>query len=123
MPACAVDYRNKKDLIENFVDSVSATGEIDDEWRAYVAARREAELDEIIGSENLRRDETRAFIDAAFRDGAIQTTGTAITKVLPPVSRFAAGGGHGEKKQRVLTKLSAFFERFFGLSSAGNVDG
>ncbi len=61
--------RNKKDLIENFVDSVSASGEIDDEWRAYVAARREAELDEIIEAENLRRDETHAFIDAAFRDG------------------------------------------------------
>jgi type I restriction enzyme R subunit len=115
--------RNKKDLVENFVDSVSATGEIDDEWRAYVAARREAELDEIIEAENLRRDETHAFIDAAFRDGAIQTTGTAITKVLPPVSRFAAGGGHGEKKQRVLSKLSDFFERFFGLSSTGNSDG
>ena len=115
--------RNKKDLIENFVDSVSATGEIDYEWRAYVTARREAELDEIIEAENLRRDETYAFINAAFRDGAIQTTGTAITKVLPPVSRFAAGGGHGEKKQRVLTKLSTFFERFFGLSSTGNSDG
>ena len=55
--------RNKKDLIEDFVDSVSATGEIDDEWRAYVAARREAELNEIIEAENLRPEETRAFID------------------------------------------------------------
>jgi type I restriction enzyme R subunit len=111
--------RNKKDLIEDFVDAVSATGEIDDEWGAYVAARREAELSEIIEAENLRPDETRAFIDSAFRDGAIQTTGTAITKVLPPVSRFSASGGHGEKKQLVLTKLSAFFERFFGLSATG----
>jgi type I restriction enzyme, R subunit len=115
--------RNKKDLIEDFVDSVSATGEIDDEWRAYVAARREAELNEIIKAENLRPDETRAFIDAAFRDGVIQTTGTGITKVLPPVSRFSASGGHSEKKQRVLTKLGAFFERFFGLSSTGGSDG
>src|SRR5580698_8274461 len=85
--------RNKKDLIENFVDSVSATGEIDDEWRAYVAAQRETELNDIIESENLRPPETHTFIDAAFRDGAIQTTGTAITKVLPPVPRFTADGG------------------------------
>ena len=84
--------RNKKDLIENFVDSVSATGEIDDEWRAYVAAQREAELKEIIGAEDLCPHEKHAFIDAALRDGAIQTTGTAITKGLPPVPRFAAGG-------------------------------
>jgi type I restriction enzyme R subunit len=115
--------RNKKDLIEDFVESVSATGEIDDEWVAYVAAHREEELNEIIEAENLRPDETRAFIDAAFRDGAIQTTGTAITKVLPPVSRFSASGGHSEKKQRVLTKLSAFFGRFFGLSTSVGSDG
>jgi hypothetical protein len=37
---------------------------------------------------------------------------------IPPVSRFSADGGHGEK-QRVVTKLGVFFERFFGLSSGG----
>jgi type I restriction enzyme R subunit len=109
--------RNKKDLIEAFVDSVSVDGEVDEEWRTYIAARREAELITIIETESLRPDETRAFVETAFRDGAIQTTGTAITKVLPPVSRFSVAGGHSEKKQRVLVKLGEFFERFFGLSS------
>src|SRR4029079_19183924 len=80
--------RNKKDLIEDFVDSVSATGEIDDEWSTYVAARREAELNEIIEAENLRPEETRAFIDAAFRARAIPTTGHAHTRVRPPSSRL-----------------------------------
>lgn len=47
------------------------------------------------------------------------SAGTAITKVLPPSSRFSATGGHGEKKQRVLSKLGVFFERFFGLASGG----
>jgi type I restriction enzyme, R subunit len=56
-------------------------------------------------------------VETAFRDGQIRTTGTAITKVLPPVSRFSAAGGHGEKKQNVIAKLGAFFDRFFGLSS------
>jgi hypothetical protein len=44
-------------------------------------------------------------------------TGTAITAVFPPTSRFAADGGHGAKKQRVLDRLSTFFERFAGLSA------
>ncbi|MDZ4178482.1 MAG: type I restriction endonuclease subunit R, partial [Coriobacteriia bacterium] len=109
--------RNKKDLIEAFVDSVSATGEIDEEWQAFIRARREAELHAIIESEGLHPDKTRAFVETAFRDGAIQTTGTAITKVLPPVSRFSPDGGHSEKKQRVLSKLGEFFERFFGLGA------
>ncbi len=111
--------RNKKDLIIAFVDSVSATGEIDDEWARFIAARREAELDQIIGDENLRPEETRAYIDMAFRDGGLRTTGTAITKVLPPASRFASDGGHSEKKQRVLATLGEYFERFFGLGSGG----
>ncbi|MDH3013930.1 type I restriction endonuclease subunit R [Gordonia alkanivorans] len=109
--------RNKKDLIEDFVDSVSVDGAIDEEWQAFIAAKREAELAKIIEDENLRPDNTRAFVETAFRDGALHTTGTAITKVLPPASRFASGGGHGEKKQRVIEKLGAFFERFFGLES------
>lgn len=110
--------RNKKDLIENFVDSVSASGEIDAEWRVYVETRRKAELDQIIEEEKLKPEETAAFVEAAFRDGVIRTTGTAITKVMPPTTRFSPDDGHGQKKQRVLAKLIAFFERFLGLVSS-----
>lgn len=108
--------RNKRDLVEAFVDSLSTTGEVDEEWRAFIATRRGAELDAIIDAEGLKPEETRAFMETAFRDGAIQVGGTAVTRILPPVSRFAAHGGHGEKKQRVLGQLGAFFERFFGLN-------
>ena len=107
--------RNKKDLVEGFVDSISATGKVDDDWRAYVAAKRESELQEIIADEQLKDDETKAFKASAYRDGALRTTGTAITKVLPPASRFQPDGGHGAKKQRVIDRLGVFFERFFGL--------
>lgn len=73
------------------------------------------ELDRIISEERLNADETKAFVDNAFRDGAIPATGTAITKILPPVSRFSKDNNHSEKKQTVLDKLAAFFERYFGL--------
>lgn len=109
--------RNKKDLIEDFVDSLSAHCEIDQEWRTFLAGRREAELEAIITQENLRPEQPREFVDEAFRDGQVTTGGIAITRVLPPVSRFAAGGGHGEKKHRVIQKLTAFSERFRGLTS------
>lgn len=112
--------RNKKDLIEAFVDSVSATGEIDDEWNRFIAGRREAELEQIIADENLKPDETRAFVETAFRDGSVRATGTAITKVLPPSSRFSQDGGYGERRQRVLEKLGEFFDRFFGLGANGD---
>ncbi len=51
-----------------------------------------------------------------FRDGAVPTSGTAITRVLPAVSRFSKNNDHATKKQTVLDRLGAFFERYFGLS-------
>jgi type I restriction enzyme R subunit len=109
--------RNKKDLIEDFVDSITVDGEIDREWREFIEARRAAELDEIIASENLRREQAIDFIQAAFLAGGIQTSGTAITHILPPSPRFSPDGAHGAKKQRVIARLTDFFERFFGLSA------
>ena len=107
--------RNKKDLIEAFVDSLTIAGSVDTEWRAFMEARRVEELDAIIADEGLNPAATRQFIETAFRDGVIQPTGIAITKVLPAMSRFAGGGAHSAKKQAVLDKLGAFVERFFGL--------
>ena len=107
--------RNKKDLIEAFVERVSVSGQVDEEWARFIAARREEELAQIIVEENLNPDAAREFVERAFRDGAIQTGGVAITRVLPRVTRFAPGGTHGEKKQRVLSRFAEFFERFFGL--------
>src|SRR5699024_5130953 len=109
--------RNKKDLIENFVDSLSVDGSIEEEWHAYVAEQREKELHQIISAENLKPAATETFVDDSFRNGALRTTGTAITKVLPPVSRFSKEKNHSEKKNRVIQKLEGFFERFFGLAS------
>ncbi|WP_370893318.1 type I restriction endonuclease subunit R [Janibacter sp. GXQ6167] len=111
--------RNKKDLIEDFVEYVSVDGAIDDEWLAYIEAKRREELDEIIAAESLRPDAARLFMASAFRDGELQTAGTAITAILPPVSRFGSGDAHGEKKQRVIDKLTAYFDRFHGLTFTG----
>lgn len=107
--------RNKKDLIEHFVDSLSSSAKVDAEWVAYVEAKKTQELDRIIVDEGLDADETRAFVENAFRDGSIPESGTAIIKILPPLSRFSKQNSHGEKKQTVLEKLGEFFERFFGL--------
>jgi type I restriction enzyme R subunit len=108
--------RNKKDLIEQFVDSVNTKAKVDAQWQNFVAAKKTDELEQIIREESLNAEATREFVGNAFRDGSIPTTGTAITKILPPVSRFAQNNGHAAKKQTVLDRLSAFFERYFGLA-------
>lgn len=108
--------RNKKDLIEQFVDSVNTKTKVDAQWQAFVTAKKVEELERIIAEESLNAEAARRFIDNAFRDGGVPNTGMAITKIMPPVSRSNKSNGHAVKKQRVLDKLTAFFERYFGLA-------
>ena len=94
--------------------------DVDEDWLAYVEEQRRAELDRIIADENLNRDEAYKFMDGAFRDGFVQTTGTAITKVLPPVSRFTPTGDRTKKRETVIERLTAFFNRFWDIISSIN---
>lgn len=102
------------ELIEDFVASVNADTDVDEAWEAYVKQRKQDDLNEIITSENLKADETTKFVENAFRDGAIRTTGTDIDKILPAMSRFG-GGNRQEKKKTVIEKLKDFFEKYFGI--------
>ena len=88
----SLELRNKKELIEKFIDSLTPETNVEDDWQSYVDAKKLEELDSIIIEENLDKDETYKFINNAFRDGFVQSSGTAISKVLPPVSRFKPTG-------------------------------
>ena len=115
------DLRDKRDLIMDFIERMtpspaSAGADIDDEWNAFVNEQREKELNDIITEENLRPDATRHFIEQSFTDGYVTTTGVAITKVLPPMPLFgAAKVNREEKKNTVLAKLIAFFNKYFNI--------
>ena len=108
------ELRSKKALIENFIAGINDVDDVMIEWRQYVAEEKERQLSEIIHEENLKEEETHRFIETAFRDGSIKTTGTDFDKLMPPMSRFG-GGNRDEKKQGIVTKLLDFFDRFFGI--------
>lgn len=109
---------NKRDLIEEFVHAVSAFRDVDEQWRAFIEQRRSEELAAIIRDEKLREGPAKALMEAAMRNGYVPTEGTAITRILPPTSRFrrsAGDDGHDEKKRRVQATLAAYVERFRNL--------
>lgn len=112
----SVELRNKKDLINQFITSLDVHAVVDEDWQKFVEEKKIEELEKIIATENLDHDATYAFIKNAFRDGGVAVTGTAISKVLPPVSRFSPTGERTQKREGVLNKLTAFFERFFDIS-------
>lgn len=113
----SVDLRNKKELIEKFVASLTPTSNVDDDWNTYVEEEKKAELEKIITEEKLKEEETKTFISNSFKNGEIQSAGTAFAKILPPVSRFSPTGDLMKKKETVLEKLKAYFDRFFDISS------
>ncbi len=113
----SIDLRNKKELIEQFVASLTPTSNIDDTWNQFVATQKKVELDNIIAEENLKPVETISFMNNSFRNGEIQSVGTAFAAILPPVSRFSPNGARGIKKETVLLKLKKYFDRFFDISN------
>lgn len=112
----SVELRNKKDLIEQFIQSLEISSSVDDDWIEFVEQKKKIELEKIIQAENLNHSETYEFIENAFRDGAIPTTGTSITKILPKMSRFTPNGEYTKKSKNVIQRLTQFFERFFDIS-------
>lgn len=113
----SMELRNKKDLINQFIASLDMHSVVDDDWQKFVEGKRVEELDTIIEDEGLDHEATYEFIKNAFRNGSVSTTGTAITKILPPVSRFSPTGERTMKRENVIDKLTRFFEKFFSIST------
>ena len=117
----SVELRNKKDLIERFIASLTPTTQVDDDWEKFVIEKQKEELNCIIADENLNKEETEKFVKNAFRDGFILETGTAITKLLPPLNPFAADSQYATKKAMVIDKLKSFLDRFWGIINNANM--
>ena len=108
------ELRSKKALIESFIAGINEVDDVVSEWRTYIAEQKEKELKEIISSEKLNEQETRKFISDCFENGEVKTTGTDISKMLPPMSRFG-NNNRDSKKERVIGKIKAFFDKFYGI--------
>lgn len=115
----SVELRNKKDLIQKFIQSLTPGTSVTDDWQSFVDEKKMEELDQIIAEENLNKEETHKFINNAFRDGYVQTTGTGLAKILPPVSRFTPSGERTKKRETVIEKVKAFFNRFWDIAGSG----
>ena len=109
------ELRSKKDLIEAFIANVNGVDDVFSDWRTFVQEEKEKAITALITEEKLKPEETKKYIDNAFRDGELKTTGVGIDNLLPPMRRFGGGSNRAEKKQTVIEKLKAFFERFFGI--------
>lgn len=113
----SLQLRSKKELIKNFIATINTNTDVNADWQRFVREQRETDIQTLITEEKLKPEETRKFVENAFRDGVLKTTGTDVDRLMPPVSRFGGGGSRDKKKQTVIEKLKVFFEKYFGLLS------
>ena len=110
------ELRNKKDLIEQFIDSLNQDSDVYKDFEIFMNIKKKEELDKIIEEENLKSEETYNFIRKAFDRGNVEENGTDVVNILPQMSRFTADNDRAKKKQRVLDKLLDFFDKFFSIA-------
>lgn len=113
----SLQLRSKKELIENFIATINTSTDVNADWQKFVKKQRQEDMEQLIAEEKLKPAETEKFMENSFRNGVLKTTGTDIDKLMPPVSRFGGGGLRDKKKQGIIAKLKAFFEKYFGLLS------
>lgn len=115
----SLQLRKKKELIEAFINSLTPTSNIDDDWNTFVRKQMLTELDDIIQTERLKDEPARQFVRNCFNNGYVETSGTDIAGILPPMGRFSASGNREEKKLTVIEKIKSFFEKFFDICPRG----
>lgn len=111
------DLRNKKDLIMAFIDSLDQDSNVYSDFESFMNSKKKEELDKIITEENLNKEETYNFIQKSFEQGRVETNGTEVSTILPPMSMFTPNNDRQEKKNKVIDKLLEFFDKFFSISN------
>ena len=110
------DLRNKKDLIMAFIDSLDQDSNVYADFESFMNSKKKEELDRIIAEENLNKEETYSFIQKSFEQGRVETNGTEISTILPPMNMFSPTNDRQEKKNIVIYKLLEFFDKFFSIT-------
>lgn len=114
------DMRDKRDLIEMFVERVSrpdGTADVGQDWQQFIVEEKRRQLDAIIDEERLKRTETYEFMDRAFADGYVTETGTGIVGIMPPTNPFLPESN--EKKRGIIARLKEYLHRFEGTGAEG----
>ena len=134
--AASPELRDKSELIERFLE-IAGFGEADAQfdidpaapeserhdavernWRKFVADSMEDEISGIIEAERLKAEPTRDLMHEAFEVGGVPQEGTAVTRVMPPGSRFGAKAeARDRQRHRVADLLSGFYRKYRSLTA------
>lgn len=110
------DLRDKKDLIMEFIDSLTPHSSIDEDWLEYVNGRKCAEFATIIREEGLKPKESAEFIERVFQRGYVPEGGMELASIMPPMNPFSAQTKRAEAMERILERIKVFFRRYYSIA-------
>ena len=110
------DLRDKKELIDKFIDDLTPDSDVDADWKRYVNREKREQFDQIITEEHLKREKAVEFIENAFQRGYVPEGGMELDSIMPPINPFDKSANRQGKIQTVLEKLKAFFNKFFDIA-------
>ena len=111
------DLRDKKELIDKFIEQLTPDSEVDAAWRVFVNNEKRRQFDAIVEEENLKRDKAVEFIENAYERGYVPEGGMELDGIMPPINPFDANANREGKIANVLERLKAFFQRFADISN------
>ena len=113
----SADLRDKKELIERFIESMTATGDVYEEWQKYLNEQKMAEFAELVSEEHLKSDKAIEFIEMAFTRGYVPEGGLELNNIMPPINPFDPNANRQGKVEHVLDRLKSFFTKYFGFAN------
>ena len=105
--------RSKKELIDNFLETINVNSKVAEDFKKYVIEKRENDLQDIISDNNLDDEKAREFIKNAFRDGELKLEGQDFDRLIPKTSFFDSN--RAELKEKVASILKEYYDKYSGI--------
>lgn len=114
----SANLRDKKELIERFIESMTATGDVYEQWQTYLNEQKKEEFAKLVAEEHLKGDKAVEFIEMAFTRGYVPEGGLELNNIMPPINPFDPNANRQGKVEHVLDRLKLFFAKYFGFANS-----
>ena len=109
----SLQLRSKSKLIDKFVDTLTPETNVEDDWVSHVEKARNEDIQALIESENLHKEEAIKFIEGCIYRGSVETSGTALTSLMKTAPGYFSGR-RSSAKETLASKIEELVEKYRG---------
>ncbi len=111
------DLRDKKELIEQFIASLTPGSKVTAQWLEYVNGQKRLEWETLVTDEHLKPAEAKEFIETAFKRGYVAEGGLELNGIMPPINPFDPSADREGKLLHVVERIKGFFGKYYDIAN------